>query len=355
MPNRLDAQSRADDIRAFRGELDRLERDNVLTLSPEQRLAVTAHHDALLAQYQRTFDIDRGVETKRLSLGMRVASFLGALALSASVVFLFRQYWGRLDTSIQVLVLVVAALAATAATFVVRERDHSGYFTGLAAAIALVCFVLDLAMLGQIFNVTPSPNAWLVWGTLALVFAYVCDLRLQLVAGLICVGVFVSAKLMVLEGAHWSAFISRPESVIPVGFVLLMVPFRVDHTRWPTFPPLYRIIGLMGVLAPVFALSMSGRQSYLPFSADSVEALYQSAGFLVSAAAIWLGVRRQWNDLVNAGVVWFVIFLCAKFVDWWWDVMPKSLFFLVVGLTAVLMLVALRRLRGELVAREATP
>ena len=42
-----------------------------------------------------------------------------------------------------------------------------------------------------------------------------------------------------------------------------------------------------------------------------------------------------------------MIFLYTKFFDWWWDVMPKYLFFLVLGLTAVLLLVVMRRLRAK--------
>jgi len=58
------------------------------------------------------------------------------------------------------------------------------------------------------------------------------------------------------------------------------------------------------------------------------------------------GVRREWRETVNTGVTFFVLFLYARFFDWWWDVMPRYLFFLVVGLTAVLILVALRRARA---------
>ena len=36
----------------------------------------------------------------------------------------------------------------------------------------------------------------------------------------------------------------------------------------------------------------------------------------------------------------------TKFYDWWWEIMPKYLFFLALGLTAVLTLLILRRLRA---------
>jgi hypothetical protein len=41
---------------------------------------------------------------------MRVASFLGALALAASVFFLFYQFWGHFGEAAQVAILLGAAL-----------------------------------------------------------------------------------------------------------------------------------------------------------------------------------------------------------------------------------------------------
>src|SRR4030066_1623823 len=89
------AQKQADEIRIFQKELARLESAGVLTLTEAQHAALAAHHNGLLARFTQTFDIDRDARGKQLSLGMRVASFLGALALAASVFFLFYLLWGR--------------------------------------------------------------------------------------------------------------------------------------------------------------------------------------------------------------------------------------------------------------------
>jgi hypothetical protein len=34
---------------------------------------------------------------------------------------------------------------------------------------------------------------------------------------------------------------------------------------------------------------------------------------------------------VNTGITFFVIFLYTKFFDWWWDALPKWLFFLLLA------------------------
>ena len=130
-----------------------------------------------------------------MSWGMRIASFLGSIALAASVFFLFYQFWGLFPTVAQVAILIVAAVAAFAATYFIQSRDATGYFTKLAAMVAFACFVLDIAMLGQIFNITPSDKALLPWAALAFLLAYSCDLRLLLAAGILCLIAFVSARV----------------------------------------------------------------------------------------------------------------------------------------------------------------
>jgi len=344
---RTEAQQRADDIRVFRAEIDRLEREGVLRLGEEQRSEIARHHDELLARYAREFDIDRDVQAKQLSLGMRIASFLGALALAASVFFLFYQFWGWFPASMQVVILVAAAIATFGATFWIQGRDSTGYFTKLAAMVAFACFVLNIAMLGQIFNITPSDKALLPWAAVAFLLAYSCDLRLLLAAGILCVIAFVSARMGTWSGMYWLHFGERPENFFPAALLIFFVPQVIDHRRFAGFGAIYRVFGLLALLLPMLVLAQWGWISYLPLDPKIVEGIYQTLGFAASAAAIAYGTRRHWPEVVNTGVTFFVIFLYTKFYDWWWEVMPKYLFFLVVGLSAVLLLFVFRRLRAR--------
>ncbi len=345
LPSRTSAQQRADDIWVFRQELARLETAGVLTLSEAQQQAVAAHHDGLLTGFTRSFDIDRDVRAKQLSWGMRIASFLGALALAASVFFLFYQFWGRFPETAQVAILIGASLGVFVTTVWIQGRDATGYFTKLAAMVAFVCFVLNVSMLGQIFNITPADKALLPWAAFALLLAYACDLRLLLAAGILCIIAFTAARAGTWSGMYWIHFGERPENFIPVSFALFFLPQVLRHRQRDDFPPIYRVFGLISLLLPVLILSNWGHGSYLPWEASVVEGFYQVCGFALSAAAIWLGLRRHWTETVNTGVTFFVIFLYTKFFDWWWQVMPKYLFFLILGLTAVLFLLVMKRLR----------
>ncbi len=344
--SRAEAQQRADAVRAFQRELAALEHEGVLVLTDEQRRTLAGHHSRLLAEYAQAYDIDRDAQAKQLSLGMRIASFLGALALAASVFFLFYQFWGRFPTGAQVTLLAGAALASFVATLWVQKVDASGYFAKLAAMVAFACFVLDIAMLGQIFNITPSDKAFVPWAAFALLLAYALDLRLLLAAGILCIIAFISSRAGTASGVYWIHFGERPENFFPAALAMFFLPQIVPHPRFPDFPPVYRVFGLLCLFLPMLILANWGRVSYLDMEPASVEVLYQVLGFATCAGAIWLGTRRGWPHVVNTGVVFFVVFLYTKFYDWWWEVMPKYLFFLVLALVSVLILLVLRRLRA---------
>ena len=344
-PSRTDAQQRADDIRIFQRELDRLERENVISLSDAQKRALTDHHERLLTQYTQDYDIDRDAQAKQLSLGMRIASFLGALALAASVFFLFYQFWGRLATTWQVVTLIFAAAATFVATLWIQSRDETGYFAKLGAMVAFACFVLNISMLGQIFNITPSDKALIPWAALAFLLAYTCDLRLLLAAGILCVIAYVSARTGTWGGLYWLDFGRRPENFFPAAVLMFLLPLFVNHARFAGFGAIYRTFGLITLFIPALVLANWGQASYLMVDAGVVEGMYQLFGFVGSALVIWLGARRHWPEVVNTGLIFFVIFLYTKFFDWWWEIMPKYLFFLVLGLTAILFILVLRRLR----------
>lgn len=322
-----------------------MEREGVIALEPEQRRRVSEHHDHLLAQYARSFDIDRDSRAGQLSLGMRIASFFGALALSASVFFLFYQFWGLLATTAQVSILVAVPLAMLGMTVLVRRKDSSGYFAKLAALVTFACFVLDISMLGQIFNIAPSDKALLPWAALAFLLAYACDLRLLLAAGILCMTAFIAARTGTWGGMYWLSFGERPENFFPAAAVLLAIPRFVRHARLADFPPMYRIFGLLTIFLPMLVMGNWGESSYLDWDPDFIEGSYQMLGFAGSAFAAWYGGRRQWPEVINTGITFFVIFLYTKLFDWWWEVMPKSLFFLVLGLVSVLFMVVLKRLR----------
>lgn len=344
--SKTEAQNRADQISHFKNELEQLMDRDILKLSEEQLSKLNQYHTKLLANLSDKFDIDVSSKEKRLSFGMRVASFLGALALAISVFFLFYQYWGRFSTVFQISVLAVAPLVMLTATFYMSQREKTGYFSKLLGLVAFACFILNIFVLGQIYNITPSDRAFIVWGALAFLLAYTCDVRLLLVAGIICIGGFLSARVGVWSGLYWAYFGHRPENFLPIAALLFAIPFYIPHKHYTAFDTIYRIFSLLLFFIPVLILSYWGAISYMTIGEDTVEVLYQIIGFVFSAGLIAFGIRKGLDDVVNTANTFFVIFLYTKVYDWWWDWMPKYLFFLLVGAIAVLMLFVFKRLRS---------
>jgi uncharacterized membrane protein len=346
------AQARADRIRSFREELEALDRDGVLELSDSQRAELLAHHDRLLAALAASFDVDVTGAQKQLSWGMRIAAFLGAAAISAAVFLLFYRYWGYLGTASQVAVLVSAPLAALAGTWAAGQRERTGYVAAIVGLVAFACFVLDLSMLGQIFAITPTQHALLAWALFAFLLAYGQSLRLLQIAGILSLSGWLSATTGTWGGLYWLSVGERPEHFILAGAVIFALG-SIPHRGHPGFPGAYRLFGLLGALLAILTLSNWGTGSALPLGVRAVEHLYQVAGFALSGAAIWAGLRFGWPGIVNLGATSFTVFLYTRFFDWWWAWMPRYLFFLVLGLTALLFLLVLKRLRAA--SQEARP
>lgn len=348
-----EAQQHADRIAAFRQELDQLARDQVLVLAPEQRTRVDAHLDSVLADLAGRFDIDISSSQRQLSWGMRIVSTLGGLALCAAVFLFFYRIWGLISTPSQVVILIAAPLLALAVTEFVSRRERTPYFTALLALVALASFVLNLYVMGQIFNIASSPKAFLPWGAFAILLAYRHGLRLLLAAGLLALTVYISGIALTASGLWWEAFYSRPELWLLSGLIIAVAPAPLDRftpqdRRNHDFAPVYRLVGLLLVFVSLLWLWNSGEDSYLPFDHKPIEVFYQILAFMAAALTIWIGIRRTWTGTVNLGAAAFTIFLFVKLEQWWWEWMPKYLFFLLIGLIAIGLLLIFRKLREEL-------
>jgi len=345
MDNKQKAQQRADQVQAFYDEVRLLEADQVLQLEEGQRESFANYHERLLKSLTEEFDIDTSSRQKQLSTGMKIASFIGALALAASVFFLFYQFWGYFSSPVQVMILVTAPLLTLFVTYWVSQREATGYFAKLLSMVSFACFVLNLVMLGQIFNITPSDKALLMWAGYGFLLAYAFDVRLLLAMGILSLAGFIAARTGSWSGMYWLSFGEKPENFILPALLIFTVPLWLRQQYYSGFAPIYRVFGCLLLLLPVLVLSNWGDGSYLFLDAAVIEGSYQLLGFVISAGLVALGIRQHWPDVINTGNAFFVLFLYTKMFDWWWDVMPKYLFFLVIALSSLLLLFVYKRIR----------
>lgn len=348
--DKSEAQARLDRIAAFLRELATLERDGVLSLDEAERRALAAYHQRLVSDLTSRFDLDRGEAQRQMSLGMRAAAIVGAIALSASVYLFFYRIWGLLATSVQVSLLIAAPLAGVALTEAASRFDKSRHFVLIAAVVALACIVANVSMLGHIFAMTDSPGALLVWAVFALAIGYAYGLRLAVAGGLILAVAFVAGQTVAVTGAEWGQAVRRPEVWLAMALLLLVAGAVRPATRW-RFASTYRNVGVSMALTALWLLSINADLSALGRSDMAIKATYQVGGFTLATGAIVLGLRSGWTEGVYLGALGFIVFLYTKFFQWWWNWMPAYLFFLIVGLVAIGMILLLRRLR---ISAEAT-
>jgi uncharacterized membrane protein len=342
---REQAQERVNRITAFQAELDELERSGAIHLTDEQRAHLRDYHQTLLDALAERFEVDRSRAESQLSLGLRIISVLGAAACTAAVILFFQRIWGSISSPLQIALVWAAPLAALAgATFTARV-ERTLYFTALLSVLAFGCFVLNVYVVGTILNARPSPQPFLVWSAFALALAYAWDLRLLLAAGAGSAIAYCSMAIVHWSGLPLEAVFERPESALmPAALVAVFAQADVNRKRYG-FAQTLRLVGLLALSIAVLVLGESGGLSQLPLGTKTVEYLYQLAGFALAAFMLTIGIRRRWTETINLGAAFFGVLLLLRFVDWWWDVIPKYLFFLIVGMTAIAMMVVLRRLR----------
>lgn len=340
------AQVRADQIHAFNAECRLLQTRGLLLLSETQQQDINAYHQQVLGNLQQQQDIDLTQHARHLSLGTQLVAFLGAAAFSASVFFLFYQYWGLFSLVQQVCLLIAAPLVTLTAACWLKQRDASGYYAKLAAIVSFVCFVLNVVMLGTIFNIIPSPNAFAAYAIYAFLLAYLFSGRLLLIAALLCSFTYIAAKTVEWAGGiYWLDTWERPESLLLPAILFFTLPWLIPNQRYSEFKSVYHLISACSYFFTVLILSFNGHASSLWWDANVIEGFYQLIGFATAAGLLVLGLRQQDSLLMILGSIFFALFLCSKFFDWWWDWMPKSLFFLVLGMTMILMMMVFKRLR----------
>jgi uncharacterized membrane protein len=156
---------------------------------------------------------------------------------------------------------------------------------------------------------------------------------------------FVATTLIRLSGLYWAAADSRVETVLTAGGMVLAAPSLVKHRTLDDFPWVYRMLGLLAVFVAILVISLNGTLTYLPFGKRSVEIGYQLGGLGVAVLAMWQGVARRMPGIANLGAAFFSLYLYIRLFEWWWDWMPKYLFFFIIGLISLSLLYFFQRFR----------
>jgi len=351
MPNESGApQARADQIRAFQAELQQLEGEGIAVLEESNRARVHGHHTELLARLAADADVDTSESMHQLSLGLRLATMLGTVALSVATVLFVLRFWGHLPTAAQLGLAMAAPLVPLLIAELAARRERSLYIASLFAVVAVAGFGANLAIMHQVLNLPDSPHPALALGGLALLLAYRYDILILLAAGLAAVGWWVAASIYSLFGGWFPDFWALPETLVLPALVVLVLPVVVHHRPHPRFSEVYRALAIVVLGGVAAVIGLSGEYSLLPFGRRGAEMAYTLGGLTLGIGAMIVGVKRGWSWSVRAGAGVALLLMLAKAVDWWWELLPAWLFFLVLGTLSLASIVGLKRLRAAAAA-----
>jgi uncharacterized membrane protein len=337
-------QLRASAIIAFREELARLEAEGLLTLDPATLERIRAYHEADLARLAARGDVDLTPTAARLSAGMRVATLLGTIAFSAAYGLFVGAHWGTLFLPLQLSLVSVPPLLLVLGTHVAASKEPTGYVASLLAAVAAIAFATNLSALGQLFNLPDSRSAFLAVGLFAILLAYGYGLTLPLIIGLLGIGGWLWTLGAIPLGLWWRDGFGLVEPLLLVGLLALTVPAWVRGPR--AFGPWWRAIGATALVLGLLAVEQNGNLSAITsVSVHTIETGYKLLGAVALAALVVWGIRRDQRVVAQIGSAGAVAYLFLRLVDWFWDLLPKWLFFLLVGGSALMVLLVLRRLR----------
>jgi uncharacterized membrane protein len=282
---------------------------------------------------------------------MRVATLLGTIALSAAYGFFVASHWGTLAKASQLALVTLPPLLLVALTHVAAARERSGYVASLLATVAAIAFAINLGTLGQLFNLPDSRTALLAVGAFAMLLAYGYGLTLPLLVGIGGIGGWLWTLGAIPLGLWWRDGFGVIEPLLLVGLLALTAPAWM---RGPAkFAPWWRGLGATALVLGLLVVESNGALSaFATSNVHAIEIGYKLAGAVVLAGLVTWGIRRDERLVMQIGTAGAVLYLFMRLVDWFWDLLPKWLFFLLVGAFALAVLLGLQRLRrGRVEAR----
>ncbi|HSD52294.1 MAG TPA: DUF2157 domain-containing protein [Candidatus Methylomirabilis sp.] len=354
------------------------------------------------------------VKERKLGRGVTILINLGAIILAAGLIIFFASNWIEFGRAAKIASLFALTLFFYLVGFELTQEGRWNFPKLGLALIFLGCvmFGVDILLLALIYDLTAEHAwsllmDWAVW----LAIAYLVRSRLILFLGLIGVVSWFGAEVGYLWGGYW-IYLGRPLHFIGLGACLLAIAgihawreqrsfsapyaqvgllliylstlilsifdvqrgFRAETWSAPLAvwlmllgPYLFALTALVIVhlgwrrmtladppaLVVLFLLALMLLSSVIAWTPGHREFWFILLLTLLTGAGIYLGIAWESSVFLNTGIVFFAVNVYTRFYEYFWDAMPKSLFFIIGGATLIAGGIWVERVRRQLVRQFA--
>ncbi len=387
-----------------------------LALWRDQGLISAEQFDALLARVAAPARLGERavVRERKLGRGVTILINLGAIILAAGLIIFFASNWIEFGRAAKIASLFALTLFFYLVGFELTQEGRWNFpKLGLALVfLGCVMFGVDILLLALIYDLT-AEHAWslLMDAAVWLAAAYLLRSRLILFLGLIGVVSWFGAEVGYLWGGYW-IYLGRPLHFLGVGACLLAAAGIHAWRGQRNFAAAYALVGLLLIYLSSLILSIFDVQKSLraetwtapiavwlmlfgPYLLALAALLILHLGWgrttlsdppvlvvfflmtlmlltsviawtpgqrefwfillltLLTAAGIYLGVAWESAVFLNTSIVFFAVNVYTRFYEYFWDAMPKSLFFIIGGATLIAGGIWVERIRRRLVRQFA--
>lgn len=336
-------QQRIRRILSFRDEVATLVAEGALAEADPTIAAIARHHDALLRDLGRDEALDLSREEARLSAGMRLATLLGAAALSMAWAMFVASAWDGLGPTAKLALVWLPPVLLVPAIAVAARRDPSGYVANIIAVVAAIGLAVACPATLELYQQPGARWPFFLVGWFAMLVALRWRLLLPQIIGVVALGIGFWSLDGLRRGVDFDRSLQYGEPVL-LGGLLAFAFARWTLAGPPLFRLSWRIAGTFAVAMALLVMGINGHFSWLG-DGRATEGFYQVAAFVVFVGMTWWGLRHDDAVLARGGGLALITYLLFRMFDWFWDAIPDWLFFLLMGAFAFAVLLVLRRVR----------
>ncbi|OGP90534.1 MAG: hypothetical protein A2031_02795 [Deltaproteobacteria bacterium RBG_19FT_COMBO_43_11] len=366
-------------------------------------IIVSGQKERILERYKRAEEIEEKAGSNKL---ITTISVLGAILVGVGFILFIASNWSEIPRAGKLGIIFGAMLVSYILGFYLRyERKNYPKIGVSLILLGTIIFGAGIFLIAQIYNITVHyPNGSLMWGLAILPLAYLLRFQSVLTLALLVLCIWLGMELtfhiaddysyikmvvvFFMSGVMlwWVGYahkglaslrnISAP--YILLGIIItfgsaFILTFNVNIEKFGSLnliPFYFPIIVLFVVAAIVYAatgekekgwqieltvlaLMLSGFFVLAVFYPDT--AAYKEQSFnriifnIIYAAGIigiiYLGYLNKNPAYINIGLLFFVLDVIARYFDFFWKLLPRSLFFIGGGLILLAGSVILERKR----------